>query len=67
MILEAMACRAFGDTSYILANVSMECYDQDYNIYTFTYLMPMLGVLAGAVPILLFLALFNIARISDDE
>lgn len=57
-----MACREIDGISYILNEVSLECYTDQYNKYTYGFLFPLLFVWAFGIPGFM---LYNLKSIAD--
>ncbi|KAL4464514.1 hypothetical protein ABPG73_018414 [Tetrahymena malaccensis] len=56
--ISTASCRTIGDTNYIKANVSLECYSQQHISYLLQLILPVLALWVIIIPLLFFAKLY---------
>ncbi|KAL4492984.1 hypothetical protein ABPG72_020763 [Tetrahymena utriculariae] len=57
--ISTASCRTIGDTNYIKANVSLECYSSQHISYMLKLILPVLALWVFIIPLLFFVKLYN--------
>ena len=53
--MEAISCVEVGGEKYILGNFEMKCNTEEYNTWTYKFILPLLVLWGFVIPIFLFL------------